>query len=72
MIADHESVVTDLVLTTKAGITAIAPRVSPELVGETSRLMIQAKLEKACKQALAYLAKQGEVIGNRPASKHGF
>jgi len=26
-------------------------------VGETSRVMIQAKLEKSCKEALAYLAR---------------
>jgi phage terminase Nu1 subunit (DNA packaging protein) len=54
---DVESTLTDLVLTTKARIMAIAPRVAPELVGETSRVMIQAKIEKACKEALAYLAK---------------
>ncbi|SRR6266849_1167252 len=70
-IADHEGIVTDLVLTTKARIMAIPPRVSTEIVGETSRLMLQAKLEKAYKKALTYLAKQGEEIGNRHASKHG-
>ena len=48
---------TDLVLTTKARIMAIAPRLAPELVGETSRVMIHAKLEKALKEALATLAK---------------
>jgi hypothetical protein len=53
----HEKELTDLVLTTKARIMAIPPRLAPELVGETSRVMIQAKLEKACKESLAYLAK---------------
>ena len=36
---------------------AIPPRLAPELVGEASRVMVQAKLEKACKEALAYLAR---------------
>jgi phage terminase Nu1 subunit (DNA packaging protein) len=54
---DIEARLTDLVLTTKARIMAIPPRLAPDLVGETSRIMIQAKLEKACKEALAYLAK---------------
>jgi phage terminase Nu1 subunit (DNA packaging protein) len=54
---DIEATLTDLVLTTKARIMAIPPRLAPELLGETSRTMIQAKLEKACKEALAYLAK---------------
>jgi|SRR6267143_954728 len=54
---DVEAAVTDLVLTTKARIMAIPPRLAPELVGETSRIMIQAKLEKVCKESLAYLAK---------------
>jgi phage terminase Nu1 subunit (DNA packaging protein) len=56
-IQDVEKEMTDLVLTTKARILAIPPRLAPELVGETSRMMVQAKLEKACKEALAYLAR---------------
>jgi phage terminase Nu1 subunit (DNA packaging protein) len=58
-ITDVEMEITDLVLTTKARILAIPPRLAPELVGETSRVMLQAKLEKACKEALAYLARRG-------------
>jgi phage terminase Nu1 subunit (DNA packaging protein) len=61
---DVEATITDLVLTTKARIMAIPPRVAPDLVGESSRVMIQAKLEKACKEALAYLAKAGGDGGN--------
>ena len=61
---DIESRLTDLVLTTKARIMAIPPRLAPELVGETSRVMIQAKLEKACKESLAYLAKAINDGGN--------
>jgi phage terminase Nu1 subunit (DNA packaging protein) len=56
-VSDVEAVTEDLVRTTTAVIMAIAPRLAPELVGETSRVMIQAKLERACKEALAYLAK---------------
>jgi phage terminase Nu1 subunit (DNA packaging protein) len=56
-IQDVEKEFTDLVLVTKARIMAIPPRLAPELVGETSRIMIQAKLEKACKESLSYLAK---------------
>jgi phage terminase Nu1 subunit (DNA packaging protein) len=64
-IADVERALTDLVLVTKARIMAIAPRVAPELVGETSRIMIQAKIECACKEALSYLAKQeGNIYPN--------
>jgi phage terminase Nu1 subunit (DNA packaging protein) len=57
---DVEAMLTDLVLTTKARIMAIPPRLAPELLGESSRLMIQAKLEKACRESLAYLAKAGK------------
>ena len=56
-IQDVEKAMTDLVLTTKARIMAIPPRLAPDLVGETSRMMVQAKLEKACKEALSYLAR---------------
>lgn len=57
-IDDVEKEMTNLVLVTKARVMAVAPRVSPELVGETSRLMIQAKLEKALKDALLNLSKR--------------
>lgn len=61
-IQDVEYAMTDLVLTTKARILAIPPRVAQELVGETSRVMIQAKLEKACNESLSYLAKKGQAL----------
>lgn len=51
-LADVEKEMTDLVLTTKARILAIPARVAGELVGETSRVMIQAKLETAAGEAL--------------------
>lgn len=66
-----EHMLTDLVLTTKARIMAIAPRLAPELVGETSRVMIQAKIEKACKEALSYLAKQGKDGSANPPIREG-
>jgi len=56
-VSDAEAVIKDLVRTTTAEIMAIPPRLAPQLVGETSRVMIQAKLEKSCKEALAYLAR---------------
>jgi phage terminase Nu1 subunit (DNA packaging protein) len=59
-IQDVEKEMTDLVLTTKARIMGIPPRVAPELVGESSRMIIQSKLEKSCKEALALLAREGE------------
>jgi phage terminase Nu1 subunit (DNA packaging protein) len=68
-IGDYESRLTDLVLTTKARIMAIPPRLAPELMGETSRLMIQAKIEKACKEALTYLAKGNGDGGNTNTPK---
>src|ERR1700675_4807318 len=38
---DFESMLTDLVQTTNGRIMAMPPRLAPELVGETSRVMIQ-------------------------------
>jgi hypothetical protein len=47
------------VLITKACIMAIPPRLAPELVDEPSRVMVQAKIEKALKEALTLLAREG-------------
>ncbi len=57
-IADVEKSWTDLILEAKARVLAIAPRIAADLVGETSRVMIQAKIEKAAKDALALLEKR--------------
>jgi phage terminase Nu1 subunit (DNA packaging protein) len=54
-IEDVEKEMSDLVLTTKARVLAVAPRVAPDLVGENSRVMVQAKIEKALKEALLQL-----------------
>jgi phage terminase Nu1 subunit (DNA packaging protein) len=68
-LGDYERTLADLVLTTKARIMAIPARVAPDLVGETSRVMVQAKVEKACKEALASLARAVNDGGNSDASK---
>ncbi len=57
-IEDVEHEMTDLILVTKARVLAVGARVAPELVGENSRVMIQAVIEKAHKEALSHLAKK--------------
>ena len=61
---DVERTLIELAFTTKARIMSIPQQLAPELVGETSRVMIQAKLEKAFKETLAYLAKAGNDGGS--------
>ena len=56
-IQDVEKEMTDMVLTFKARIMAVAPRLAPEILGETSRVMAHAKIEKALKEALLVLSK---------------
>lgn len=55
-IADVEKEMTDLVITTKARILTVPARVAPEILGEQSRVMVQAKIEKSLKEALSHLA----------------
>ena len=55
-IIDVEKQMTDLVGATKARLMAVPARLAPDLIGETSRVMIQAKIEKAQKEALQHLA----------------
>jgi phage terminase Nu1 subunit (DNA packaging protein) len=57
-IRDVDKAMTDLVLTTKARIMAVASRLAPDLLGETSRVMVHAKIEKALKEALLNLSKR--------------
>lgn len=57
-IEDVEKEMTDLILVTKARVLAVGARVAPLLVGESSRLMIQAVIEKEHKEALSHLAKK--------------
>jgi phage terminase Nu1 subunit (DNA packaging protein) len=56
-IQDAERAMTDLVLTTKARILAVAPRIAPDLIGVASRAMAHAIVEKGLKEALLSLAK---------------
>jgi len=56
-IATHELILSDLIQETKARVRAVGSRISQDLVGETSRLMIQAKIDKAHDEALRQLAK---------------
>ena len=54
-IPDVEKAMSDLVLMTKARIMAVAPRLAADLVGESSRVMIQAKIEKEIRTALSHM-----------------
>jgi hypothetical protein len=56
-IQDFQVAIADLARTTEGRIMEIPSRLAPELAGETSRMMIQAKLDKACKDALRLLAR---------------
>lgn len=57
-ISDVEAEMTNLVLTTKARILAVAPCVAPELLGLTSRVTAHAIVEKALNEALLQLSKR--------------
>jgi phage terminase Nu1 subunit (DNA packaging protein) len=57
-IADVEKTMTDLVITTKARILTVPARVAPEILGEQSRVMVQAKIEKALKESLSHLSEE--------------
>ena len=57
-LADVEEEMTNLVLITKARILAVAPRVAPDLLGLTSRVMAHAIVEKALNEALLQLSKR--------------
>ncbi|HLW82557.1 MAG TPA: hypothetical protein VKS20_11015 [Candidatus Acidoferrales bacterium] len=63
-IADVEKEITNLALTVKARIMAVAPRLAPDLLGEGSRVMAQAKIEKALREALAQLATEADRLEN--------
>jgi hypothetical protein len=55
-VADVQAFINELVDVTTT-IMPVPPRLAPELVGETSRIMVQAKTEKAFKAALSARAK---------------
>src|SRR5215469_7783064 len=68
-IADVEQEYSNLAHAIKARIMAIPPRLAAEIVGETSRVMAQAKIEKYCKEALAQLAQADDASGNQDPPK---
>lgn len=53
---DHERILSDMVQEFVARIRAVPARVAPDVVGETSRTMIQAKFEKGIDEALGQVA----------------
>lgn len=57
-IDEVEREMTELIFTTKSRLMAVAPRLAPELLGETSRIMVHAKIENALKGALLQLSKR--------------
>jgi phage terminase Nu1 subunit (DNA packaging protein) len=57
-IEDVEEAMTELRCTTTARIMAVAPRLAPQLLGETSRVMVHAKIESALKEVLLSLSKR--------------
>ncbi|MGH9685276.1 MAG: hypothetical protein ACRD4S_16900 [Candidatus Acidiferrales bacterium] len=59
-IDDVEQQQAELVLSVKARILAVAPRIAPEVLGETSRVMLEAKITKALNEALVQLAGKKE------------
>jgi phage terminase Nu1 subunit (DNA packaging protein) len=62
-VEDVDKMLADFVLTTKSRILAIPPRLAPELVGETSRIMVQAKIQRAIDQTLRVLAQSSRADG---------
>lgn len=56
-LADHERILADLIIETKARMMAVAPTAAAQVLGETSRVMIQAKVEKLLKEAMVLLSK---------------
>lgn len=56
-VKDADEAIAELVRVTTAHVMAIPARLAPELVGETSRVMVQAKIERAVKDTLKLLAR---------------
>jgi phage terminase Nu1 subunit (DNA packaging protein) len=67
-IQDVDKAVADLARAVSARVMAVPPRLAPELVGETSRMMIQAKIERSFRETLAYLARLHNADGNAKSS----
>ncbi|HXN20140.1 MAG TPA: hypothetical protein VN875_17510 [Candidatus Binatus sp.] len=59
-LCDVQRVWADLILMTKARLLSIPPRLAIDVLGESSRVMLQAKIERAIKDALTQLADEGQ------------
>lgn len=59
-LSDVQRVWSDLILMTKARLLSIPPRLAIDVLGESSRVMLQAKIERAIKDALTQLADEGQ------------
>jgi hypothetical protein len=55
-IQDHERILGELVMETKARMMSIPARAAADVVGETSRVMVQAKIEKRVREAMSHLS----------------
>lgn len=67
-IQDHVKILGDVAMEIKAHILAVAPRLAADVVGETSRVMVQAKADKHLRQVLDRLSKTAPSI-TKPAKK---
>lgn len=59
---DARIAISDMVHMTKARMLAIPARLAVEVMGETSRVMVQAKIEKSIKESLNHLADDGSTF----------
>lgn len=64
-LVDMEKIMTDLIVMTKARILSVSNRIAPQLVGET-RASIEAKIDRALKEALTVLAQTENGNANSP------
>jgi hypothetical protein len=55
-IADHEAILSDLVIQTKANLMAVSSHLAPRLVGQTDRATIRAQINLGMMKALSELA----------------
>lgn len=68
-VSDMERVLADLVSETVARVMAVAPRCAPKVVGESSRNMVQAVMEKDLREALQGMADVTRRIGAKVVAK---
>jgi phage terminase Nu1 subunit (DNA packaging protein) len=66
---DVRQMLSEMILMTKARLLAIPPRLAVEVLGEESRVMVQAKIEKSIKEALTQLADDGSNYASRKSNR---